>query len=249
MGASVKTTVSRLVAGFTSSPSRSLESRGGRWLASSKPMRSPTLYGVMIVAAIGLHGVAAEGGSIVLGHKYSARALERLEAHDLKFYLQMLARRSHDPSGFDHRHPLVGDALSKPGSFEYWFDRWQADPARFEHWHPRFWHLLHGEALGSVPVAPPPPLMPPAEQSPDPPTPPGPGGPGDNPPSGGHGLGVETDPFGFNAGIPAVSVPAPASARPPPGPPPPPWPSDERCADSGGSRRSDACARRRLPLR
>ena len=134
----------------------------------------------MIVAGISLYGGVAEGGTIVLGHKYSARALERQEAHDVKFYLQMLARREHDPAGFDLHRPVIGKVLSDPAAFEYWFDRWQANPARFEHWHPCFWHLLHGEALASVTIAPPPPLKPPAGEGPEPPAPPG--GPPDNPP-------------------------------------------------------------------
>jgi hypothetical protein len=136
---------------------------------------------IMVIVGIGGYAGIAEGGSIILGHKASAQALEREAARDLQVYRHLLTERSHDPERFDRRQPLLGQVLSDPSSFEYWLNRWQANPARFEHWHPRFWRVLHGEALASVPVAPPPPLNPPAGQNPDPPTPPNPVGPGGDP--------------------------------------------------------------------
>jgi hypothetical protein len=142
------------------------------------------LYGAMIVAGVGLTPGDAEGGSIVLGQKLSARAREREDAHDLALYLRLLDQRSHDPAGFDHRQPVLGQAISDLPSFMYWFDRWQKAPARFEHWHHRFWHIINGEALAKLPITPIPPalpLNPPAGQGPSPPLPPSPqeiGGPG-----------------------------------------------------------------------
>lgn len=129
-----------------------------------------TLLGLMVIAGIIPPSGVAEGGSIQLGHSYSARALERLEARDLKLYLEAVADRSANPSAFDLRHPVLGQALSRRGSFEYWYNRWQAAPARFEHWHPRFWHYLHGGALAMPPFSPLTPLKPPASQSPEPPS-------------------------------------------------------------------------------
>jgi hypothetical protein len=149
-------------------------------------MRTSALYGIMIVASVGLTSDVAEGGPIVLGHHLSARALEREDARDLAYYQRLLEQRSHDPARFDHRAPLIGKALSDPASFEYWFVRWQKAPARFEHWHPRFWHLLNGEALATIPVPDVPPLLPPAGQLPEPPSPYSleePGGSGGGPPS------------------------------------------------------------------
>ena len=85
----------------------------------------------------------------------------------------MVDVRSHDPAQFDHLHPILGDMLTEQSSFEYWLNRWQAHPARFEHWHPRFWRIIDGEALeGGPPVIPP--LIPPAGQGGDPPVAPGP---------------------------------------------------------------------------
>ncbi|HMF37144.1 MAG TPA: PEP-CTERM sorting domain-containing protein, partial [Isosphaeraceae bacterium] len=58
----------------------------------------------------------------------------------------------------------------------------QAHPARFEHWHPRFWRIIDGEALeGGPPIIDP--LISHAGQggdppvAPDPPSPPGLAGP------------------------------------------------------------------------
>jgi hypothetical protein len=142
------------------------------------------LYGVMIAAGVGLTPGDAEGGSIVLGQKLSTRALEREDAHDLALYLRLLEERSKDPADFDRRQPVLGQALSDLPSFWYWFDRWQKAPARFEHWHHRFWHVINGEALAKLPVSPIPPvfpLTPPTGQNPIPPMSPSPqgiGGPG-----------------------------------------------------------------------
>jgi hypothetical protein len=142
----------------------------------------------MIAAGVGLMPGEAEGGSIVLGHKLSAQAREREDARDLALYHRLLDQRSHDPAGFDHRQPVIGQTLSNLPSFWYWFDRWQKAPARFEHWHHRFWHVLDGEAqaiLPMIPSAPPPSLKPPAGQFVDltpPSSPQGPGGPREDSP-------------------------------------------------------------------
>jgi hypothetical protein len=132
----------------------------------------------MIAAGVGLMPGDAKGGSIVLGQRLSAQAREREDAHDLALYLRLLDQRSHDPAGFDRRQPVLGQAISDLPSFWYWFDRWQKAPARFEHWHHRFWHVINGEALAKLPITPITPALPLK-----PPSPQGVGGPGGNPSS------------------------------------------------------------------
>jgi len=112
-------------------------------------------------------------GSLILGHETTSLASEREALRNEHLYEQMVDVRSHDPTQFDHLHPILGDLLTEQSSFEYWLNRWQAHPARFEHWHPRFWRIIDGEALeGGPPVIPP--LIPPAGQGGDPPVAPGP---------------------------------------------------------------------------
>ncbi|MGD0045305.1 MAG: PEP-CTERM sorting domain-containing protein, partial [Isosphaeraceae bacterium] len=112
-------------------------------------------------------------GSLILGHETTSLASEREALRNEHLYEQMVDVRSHDPTQFDHFHPILGDLLTEQSSFEYWLNRWQAHPARFEHWHPRFWRIIDGEALeGGPPVIPL--LIPPAGQGGDPPVAPGP---------------------------------------------------------------------------
>ncbi|MGC8643314.1 MAG: PEP-CTERM sorting domain-containing protein [Isosphaeraceae bacterium] len=103
----------------------------------------------------------------------------------------MVAQRSENPARFDRLHLVLGDMLSNRSSFEYWYNRWQADPARFEHWHPLFWRIIDGESIaGGSPINPSPispsipPLIPPAGQGDiSPVTPSTPSGPPPPPPS------------------------------------------------------------------
>jgi len=112
-------------------------------------------------------------GSIIPGHETTSLASEREALHNERLYEEMVDLRSHDPTQFDHLHPILGDLLTEQSSFEYWLNRWEAHPARFEHWHPWFWRIIDGEALeGGPPVITP--LVPPAGQGGEPPAAPGP---------------------------------------------------------------------------
>ena len=59
--------------------------------------------------------------------------------------------------------------LTEKSAFEYWLNRWEGHPARFEYWHPWFWRIIDGEALeGGPPIAPhftPTPISPPGRGS------------------------------------------------------------------------------------
>ena len=86
--------------------------------------------------------------------------------------------------------------LTERPAFEYWLDRWQAHPARFEHWHPRFWRIIDGEALeGGPPIISQ--AIPPAGQ-------------GENPPAGSGSPGPAGTP---GVTSPAGVVPEPESLR------------------------------------
>jgi hypothetical protein len=92
-------------------------------------------------------------------------------------YEQVVAERSENPHRFDRLHPILGELLTDRASFEYWLNRWQAHPARFEHYHPWFWRVIDGESRsGGPPVTlpPVPPMISPAGESGNPPIGPGP---------------------------------------------------------------------------
>ncbi len=92
-------------------------------------------------------------GSMIVGHETTSLASEREALRNEHLYEQMVDVRSHDPMQFDHLHPILGDLLTEQSSFDYWLNRWEAHPARFEHWHPRFWRIIDGEALeGGPPI-------------------------------------------------------------------------------------------------
>ena len=73
---------------------------------------------------------------MIVGHESTSLASEREALRNEHLYEQMVDVRSHDPTQFDDLHPILGDLLTEQASFEYWLNRWQAHPARFEHWHP-----------------------------------------------------------------------------------------------------------------
>jgi len=86
-------------------------------------------------------------------HETASLTSEREALRNEHLYEQMVDLRSHDPTRFDQINPIVGDLLTERSSFEYWLNRWEAHPARFEHWHPRFWRIIDGEALeGGPPI-------------------------------------------------------------------------------------------------
>lgn len=131
-------------------------------------------------------------GSLIIGHEKTYLVSEREALRNEHLYEQMVDIRSHDPTQFDHLHPILGDLLTERSSFEYWLNRWQANPERFEHWHPRFWRIIDGEALeGGLPVIPP--LIPPACQGGNPEVTPGPL----SPPSPGASAAVVPEPESF----------------------------------------------------
>jgi len=100
-------------------------------------------------------------GSMNVGHETTPLASEQESLRNEHLYEHMVDVRSHDPTQFDRLHPILGDLLTERSSFEYWLNRWEAHPARFEHRHPQFWRILEGEALeGGPPVIAP--LVPPA---------------------------------------------------------------------------------------
>ncbi len=115
-------------------------------------------------------------GSIDVGHETISLTSEREALRNERLYEQIVDLRSHDPAQFDQGHLILGDMLTEQSSFECWLNRWEADPARFEHWHPRFWRIIDGEALeGGPPVITP--LVPPAGHGGEPPVAPGPPSP------------------------------------------------------------------------
>jgi hypothetical protein len=157
---------------------------GERWFAPLTTMQKAILWFAILILAM-LCREASARGSLILGHEASGTINEREALRNEHLYEQVVAECSHNPTRFDHLHPILGELLTDRTSFEYWLNRWQANPTRFEHWHPRFWRIIDGEALeGGPPVLPP--LIPSAGQGgappaglgpPLPPEPPGPPGP------------------------------------------------------------------------
>ncbi len=109
------------------------------------------------ILALGLLGRDAfAGGILVRHHDESLSATEREDLRNERLYEHVVELRAHDPEEFDRQHPVLGEFVSQRPSFEYWVNRWEADPAQFEHWHPRFWRIIDGGALeGGPPVSPP----------------------------------------------------------------------------------------------
>ena len=155
--------------------------RWERWSAPMTMLRKVILCCWIFVVCILCREVPARG-SLILGHERSTLVQEREELRNERLYEAMVVARDHDPTRFDERHPILGELLTDHASFEYWLNRWQAHPARFEHWHPLFWRIIDGEWLESEPPIIPP-LIPPAGQKgdlpvgPGPPVPPSPPGP------------------------------------------------------------------------
>jgi hypothetical protein len=110
-------------------------------------MMRPAIYWSCILS-LGVIGqdVSARASSI-LGHEASSFDRERESLRNERLYESLVAERSHNPAQFDRAHWVLGEMFTKPGSFEYWFNRWQTDTARFEHWHHRFWRIIDGEAM------------------------------------------------------------------------------------------------------
>lgn len=151
---------------------------------------------LLMITLLGSCREAFAWGSLIPGREHSPHAAQREALRNERLYERVVADRLQNPVRFDRLHPILGDLLTNRSTFEYWYNRWQAAPARFEHWHPYFWRIIAGEALAGGPpvvlppvVLPPaPPLIPPAGQEGNPPVisgplPPAPPNPPVQPPS------------------------------------------------------------------
>lgn len=165
----------------------------------------------LLVIAAGLLSMAwlaapAEAGRIAPGAHAAG-----LGARNEQLYERLVAQRDRNPTKFDRAKPVLGRMFTDSSYFQYWQDRWQANPARFEEFHPQFWRIIDGEGHAGGPPVPivVPPTTPPlnAPQGLD-------GGPSPSAPSDGGNPGSDPpgDPQGPSPGPPQGAVPEPGSS-------------------------------------
>lgn len=93
-----------------------------------------------------------------------------------RLYDHVVKLRAADPDRFDGNYPFIGKLLRDDKFFDKLYDRWQANPARFEHYHdPLLIRILDGKPRVPPPLSPIhpprpphfPPILPPDECGPN----------------------------------------------------------------------------------
>lgn len=189
-------------------------------------MRVPSQFrmlGAMFIVGAILGGCLT--GSAQAGTLREARAAA-IQARQSSISERMSQRiavlRANNSAQFDRTNPFMARLLTQQNFLNYWVSRWQAHPARFQYWHPRFWHILDSvPPLQETPTGTPPivspEVIPPVPQLIDPPpdgnsTDPPPGTPTDpTDPTNPTNPTNPTDPT--NPGGGSNSIPEPASLQ------------------------------------